>query len=512
MQQCKRTPPWLVLLLMLIIAVTIPLLIETAAASPYIPPLSEYGNVTSFHFNITPGMGAQTDYQVTFILSNLSGVSGYYAPDNIIYTNGTTRPDWYDTNATDESDNPLAFWPWNNTATAHNITVTVKVPSIAVGNTSVGKWYYGAPAQNGSTMDMMGTFPELADDMLSSSYNTTKWPYISASGGSLSQSSGEMNITATGAANYGVNTSNFLAGNYSIIARVKQPATATLGLSNFGWRGITNTPRAIVRLNIGNIASLNNAGSDSVTNISTTGTTYNVYDIKRNSTSSIIITVNHTVTYDNFLQVPPSTLPQAIYTYNGVSTVIDWLAVPKSVPIEPVTSLYTTSRWNGADIVASFTHLPDPSSVDAGVVFTDTSTGSPVTWNWTFHDGNTSTEQNPIHAFPGVGNYYVDLNVTNSTGSFSNYTALHTVSSATAPLAMYTQDRTVLIFTRSVQFTDSSTNNPTGWNWSFGDDTYSEVQNVSHQFVKRGRWTVTLNASNAAGYSTNTSTVWILGG
>lgn len=53
------------------------------------------------------------------------------------------------------------------------------------------------------------------------------------------------------------------------------------------------------------------------------------------------------------------------------------------------------------------------------VQFTDTSTGSPVTWNWTFGDTYTSVLQNPFHVYTVAGNYTVGLNVTNSTGGFS---------------------------------------------------------------------------------------------
>ena len=49
--------------------------------------------------------------------------------------------------------------------------------------------------------------------------------------------------------------------------------------------------------------------------------------------------------------------------------------------------------------------------------FTDTSTGNPTAWSWDFGDGNTSTEQNPVHTYASVGNYTVNLKVTNSYGS-----------------------------------------------------------------------------------------------
>lgn len=51
------------------------------------------------------------------------------------------------------------------------------------------------------------------------------------------------------------------------------------------------------------------------------------------------------------------------------------------------------------------------------VQFTDTSTGSPTSWAWTFGDGNTSTAQNPQHTYTAPGLYTVTLNATNEYGS-----------------------------------------------------------------------------------------------
>jgi len=53
------------------------------------------------------------------------------------------------------------------------------------------------------------------------------------------------------------------------------------------------------------------------------------------------------------------------------------------------------------------------------VNFNDLSTNSPTSWLWNFGDGNTSTDQNPIHTYTSSGTYSVTLQATNSNGSNS---------------------------------------------------------------------------------------------
>ena len=60
------------------------------------------------------------------------------------------------------------------------------------------------------------------------------------------------------------------------------------------------------------------------------------------------------------------------------------------------------------------------------VQFTDTSTGGPTSWLWSFGDAATSTSQNPPHTYPGPGTYNVTLTVTNANGS--NTSAPQTVT------------------------------------------------------------------------------------
>src|SRR2546425_6793691 len=67
--------------------------------------------------------------------------------------------------------------------------------------------------------------------------------------------------------------------------------------------------------------------------------------------------------------------------------------------------------------VASFSGSPTSGTAPLAVSFTDTSSGQPTSWAWTFGDGGTSTAQNPSHVYTAAGTYSVALTATNTVGS-----------------------------------------------------------------------------------------------
>ncbi len=55
--------------------------------------------------------------------------------------------------------------------------------------------------------------------------------------------------------------------------------------------------------------------------------------------------------------------------------------------------------------------------INTGISFFDASENNPQNWEWDFGDGNTSSEQNPVHTYGIRGNYTVKLNVSNENES-----------------------------------------------------------------------------------------------
>ncbi len=69
--------------------------------------------------------------------------------------------------------------------------------------------------------------------------------------------------------------------------------------------------------------------------------------------------------------------------------------------------------------VAEFTANETAGCAPLTVEFTDISTNFPLSWQWNFGDGNTSSDQNAIHTFTDAGTYTVELTATNADGSDS---------------------------------------------------------------------------------------------
>ncbi len=66
-----------------------------------------------------------------------------------------------------------------------------------------------------------------------------------------------------------------------------------------------------------------------------------------------------------------------------------------------------------------------------------------------------------------------------------------------AIVADFTADSTISC-TGDIQFSDLTTNNPSGWNWNFGDGGTSQLQNPQHSYTNPGSYTVSLVATKAS--------------
>lgn len=153
-----------------------------------------------------------------------------------------------------------------------------------------------------------------------------------------------------------------------------------------------------------------------------------------------------------------------------------------------------------ADFVANLTEGVKP----LDVAFTDLSTGAPTMWAWDFGDGQISSEQNPVHTYPNEGVYNVRLEASNGGGSSIRERVNYITVRIPPPVAEFTADPVSGYTPLTVNFTDTSSGNPTSWFWDFGDSNTSTLQDPSHVYYNPGTYTVSLTATNDGGSSTAT--------
>ena len=165
-------------------------------------------------------------------------------------------------------------------------------------------------------------------------------------------------------------------------------------------------------------------------------------------------------------------------------------------------------------LTASFITNVSSGTLPLAVQFTDTSTGTPTMWNWSFGDGswsNTSvaSARNVTHIFTTAGTLIAYLAVSNpGSSSISDGRTINITTSPVLAVSFSTNISSGMV-PLAVLFTDLSTGGtPTVWNWSFGDGswfntTFASERNVTHLYTTAGIYPVTLTASNASSISTS---------
>lgn len=138
------------------------------------------------------------------------------------------------------------------------------------------------------------------------------------------------------------------------------------------------------------------------------------------------------------------------------------------------------------------------------VQFSDLSSansGTIATWNWDFGDGTTSTSPNPAHTYVVVGNFPVNLKITNSEGCTKTLNKPNFISVPGGVLSDFNIGSiSSCLLPVNVAFNGTSTG--TGilsYEWDFGDGTTSTLQNPTHTYNTNGTYTVKLITSNNQG-------------
>ncbi|MEX1192281.1 MAG: PKD domain-containing protein [Brumimicrobium sp.] len=118
--------------------------------------------------------------------------------------------------------------------------------------------------------------------------------------------------------------------------------------------------------------------------------------------------------------------------------------------------------------------------------------GNTVEWLWNFGDGNTSTEQDPLHQYDEAGDYNVELIVTSDEGCVDSTT--NTISIYPGPNPDFSADSSNAYVFEDIDFNDLTTSEfpLVSWDWNFNDGNFSTEQNPTHNYAEGGDYEVIL--------------------
>ena len=164
----------------------------------------------------------------------------------------------------------------------------------------------------------------------------------------------------------------------------------------------------------------------------------------------------------------------------------------------PVTSL--------APPQLDFVGVPTRQLVNKDVQFTLLGVQNIGQVKWSFGDGTTSTEINPLHKYAATGFYTVSVEVVNEYGIKNSATKVDYIEILEAPFAEFIADPVSGSITPgaptpalAVTFTDASEGGDSctavSWFWNFGDGTTSTEQNPVHRYTAPGIYSVTLQTT-----------------
>ena len=187
-----------------------------------------------------------------------------------------------------------------------------------------------------------------------------------------------------------------------------------------------------------------------------------------------------------------STIEHPSHTYGQIGTYTVMLTVSNSAG-----SNSTSAQVTITDVppLASFTSS-SPDELGQETTFSNTSTGTNLSYLWDFGDGNGSTEPNPTHTYNQIGTYSVMLTVSNSAGS--NSTSAQVTITDVPPLASFTSSSPDQIG-QETTFNNTSSGSNLSYLWDFGDGNSSTEPNPTHTYGQTGNYTVVLTVSNSAG-------------
>ena len=201
------------------------------------------------------------------------------------------------------------------------------------------------------------------------------------------------------------------------------------------------------------------------------------------------------------------TSPVHIYQANGTYTVSLTVSGPGGTRTETKENYITVGVL---PLKADFTAWPTDEGAPQLVYFTDASTGAVVSREWSFGDGGTSFEQNPVHTYQNPGKYTVGLTVAGEGGETDTKTVVDCITlHLYPPTADLNGSPTIGPPPLEVAFRDRSMGMIDKYHWEFGDGGRSSEANPIHTYRKAGNYSVTHKVTGPGGSATRTAYCFI---
>src|SRR5690349_9529865 len=188
-----------------------------------------------------------------------------------------------------------------------------------------------------------------------------------------------------------------------------------------------------------------------------------------------------------------STVQNPSTTYNTAGTYTVKLSVQSDLGCSGTTSKDIIVAGKTTDFTA-------PANICVGqtINFQNNSNPAPVSSFWTFSDGTTSSQINPVKTFLSGGTFQVKL--INNYGNCKDSVTKNVTVISSATVDFSSDDSIPCSVPSTVQFTDKSPV-ASSWVWTFGDGTTSTAQTPTHRYTNPGLYDVSLTITLAGGCS-----------
>ncbi len=125
-------------------------------------------------------------------------------------------------------------------------------------------------------------------------------------------------------------------------------------------------------------------------------------------------------------------------------------------------------------------------------------------WTWDWNDGNTSYGPNPSHSYSQIGNYTINLTITDCDQETMNMSLPISIRIIKAD---FNPNKNSAKPNETIYFNDTSQGkySLTEYTWNFGDGNYSTAQNPTHIYTTPGVYNVTLTVLDSQNNNNTTS-------